>query len=131
MFIYGDFQIFLRFLYRNGIIKEVRLLRRMLTKKFKYIVLGIFVVFILFQSSPLRISIGTKDIEINNYSATIQLTSEGDMLVHEEWMMTYNEPYRVRFRDIGYRKFPSNYPLPYSTTNEANFANDEYFIVMT
>jgi uncharacterized membrane protein len=66
------------------------------------------------------------DIRINEYSADIIFDNDGDMHVFETWDMRYGDDYNVRFRDIEYDKFPSNYPLPYNSNNIATFNTETY-----
>ncbi len=69
---------------------------------------------------------GSSEIDITSYDATITLTSEGSMMVAEEWSMDYDGDYSTRFRDIVYDKFPENYPLPKSDDNTATFNTENY-----
>lgn len=60
------------------------------------------------------------DITIDRYDAVVTVNDSGDMTVVETWDMTYHEEMRVRFRDIGYSKYPVGYPIPISTPNKAS-----------
>lgn len=70
----------------------------------------------------------TSDIQINEYSAIIHLNEQGDMHVVERWDMHYKGDYNVRFRDIGYDKYPDHYPLVSSDTNVATFDEDSVLV---
>lgn len=63
----------------------------------------------------------SNDIKINRYDAIIDVNENGDMKVVETWDMHYDGDYRVRFRDINYRKYPNDYPLVMDEDNRASF----------
>ena len=94
----------------NSAVKKFTGLTFFITITF-FIVIGI----VLFSSDSLS------DINIESYNATINLDESGNMHVSETWDMTYNEDYRVRFRDIAFQKFPDNYNFPKSINNTATF----------
>jgi uncharacterized membrane protein len=64
------------------------------------------------------------DVEINTYHADVTLNDSGDMTIKETFDMTYNDDMRVRFRDIKYNKYPSDYELEQSASNVAFFDED-------
>lgn len=59
------------------------------------------------------------DIRIEEYSADITLTENGDMEVKESWIYHYPDGYTVRYRDIGYGKYNPNNPLYQDPNNRA------------
>ncbi|MBU1093932.1 MAG: DUF2207 domain-containing protein [Firmicutes bacterium] len=89
--------------------------------------IGILIIlFILFWA------IFYKSITIENYTADVTLDVEGNMHVIEQWDMTYydsffsflgvhSDPMKVRFRDIGFNKYPEDYNFPQSASNIAIF----------
>lgn len=68
------------------------------------------------------------DITIRSYHADITLNASGDMHVVETWDMHYNGDYNVRFRDIGFDKYPDDYPLVSSAVNRASFDEDNVLV---
>jgi uncharacterized membrane protein len=65
-----------------------------------------------------------KSVTIDSYDAEVTFDLQGDMTVVERWEMDYHEDMRVRFRDIQYNKYASNYPLYYDKNNLASFVSD-------
>lgn len=98
--------------------------------KSKYLVLLVVLsFFLLFSVEVSDVSAGIfSKITIDEFVAVITIDSDGDMYVNETWYMDYSEGYNVRFRDIVYRKFPSNYTLPYSEKNTTSFSEHEYSV---
>ena len=86
-------------------------------KKYKYkTALGLLVMFVFFLLNCTNANVEAdpfSSIEINQYDAVLVFDDDGDMHVKETWEMNYLERYTVRFRDIEYRKFPVDYPLPF------------------
>ncbi len=80
-------------------------------------------VFIILVFSGIFFSDGdsSSDIDVNRYDSIITLDDQGNMHVSETWDMNYSGEYRVRFRDIVYRKFPDNYNFSKSHINTASF----------
>lgn len=81
-------------------------------------VLLVLLPFLMFGSLIVFVSLlGSSDIKINRYDAILDINESGDMSVTETWDMFYEGDYRVRFRDINYRKYPSDYPLVMNSDN--------------
>lgn len=79
-------------------------------------VLAIISVVIFFIVKP--------DIRIDSYEAIVTINDAGDMTVVERWDMYYYEEMSVRFRDIGFDKYPAGYPLDTSINNVAILDED-------
>ena len=96
----------------------------------KLLIILMMVCVSLIQPNLQTVSASTEGIEINEFVADITLLDTGDMVVREEWHMVYDEAFRVRFRDIGFHKFPDDYPLSYADTNRAYFNETEFYMIM-
>ena len=82
----------------------------------------IFKFLILFVAVTLVIIVLSRgEIKINSYNAVVTINESGDMTVLEQWDMFYYEEMSVRFRDIGFDKYPADYPLSISINNRASF----------
>lgn len=66
------------------------------------------------------ITISRGEIRIDSYNAVVTINDSGDMTVVEQWNMYYYEQMSVRFRDIGFDKYPPGYPLDESINNRAS-----------
>ncbi len=82
----------------------------------------IFKFLLLFVAVTLVIIVLSRgEIKINSYNAVVTINESGDMTVLEQWDMFYYEEMSVRFRDIGFDKYPADYPLSISINNRASF----------
>ncbi len=84
-------------------------------------------VVLVFMFIPMIIAVigsffsGFSSIKIPKYIADITINDAGDMSVVEQWDMVYGEQLTVRFRDIKYNKYGTDYPLEISELNNAHF----------
>lgn len=91
----------------------------------------LIVPFLVFSLSLIVIAfLSENDITIRSYNAVINLNEKGDMHVVETWDMHYNGNYNVRFRDIGFDKYPDDYPLVSSDDNRAYFDDESVNITV-
>jgi uncharacterized membrane protein len=97
-------------------------------KAFKLMILPILITAALYLIVLAIMSIGSSKIEINSYEADIVFNEQGDMTVTESFHMTYNDYYRVRFRDIDYIKFYNDYPFEHALENHADFDSTQSYM---
>lgn len=72
--------------------------------------------------------LGNGDIKIEEFTADIELTENGDMLVIEKWKYHYPAGYTVRYRDLAYDKYDERDELPQSRNDKAKI-NKSYVTV--
>ena len=86
------------------------------------------IIWLLFMFLPMLVAaLGSADLSfssivVDSYDAVVTIDENGDMSVVETWNIDYpSADYWVRFRDIGYDKYPDGYPLTMSYANVAAF----------
>ncbi len=97
-------------------------------KPFKLIIIPILITAALYLIVLGIMSIGSSKININTYEADIIFNEQGDMTVTESFQMTYNDYYRVRFRDIDFIKFYNDYPFDHALENHADIDTSQSYM---
>lgn len=95
-------------------------------KKYKWLIIGILGVLVF--AVAIGILIKNTSIYIDNYTAYVNIDSNGDMEITETWIIDYPEGYNVRFRDIEYSKDHKNNPLTkgLNTSRDKAYFDESY-----
>lgn len=95
-------------------------------KKYKWLIIGILGILVF--AVAIGILIKNTSIYIDNYTAYVNIDSNGDMEITETWIIDYPEGYNVRFRDIEYSKDHKNNPLTkgLNTSRDKTYFDESY-----
>lgn len=83
---------------------------------------NIIIIFGLIAALVFIIGLFSKgDLNIDTYTADVTINDAGDMTVVETWDINYYTHMNVRFRDIAFNKYATDYELSESLNNIASF----------